>query len=110
MEEDKVESVINIIKNMNIKDKLRLAICMNDSQWLTLDYDKKEMYDKFDTHLRKIDEEYRTTLINFGQSKYFIINFTMAKLMEIEQTDKNKVALYLFNTLSNSIKLSNLQK
>lgn len=50
MEEDKVESVINIIKNMNIKDKLRLAICMNDSQWLTLDYDKKEMYDKFDTH------------------------------------------------------------
>lgn len=40
------------------KDKLRLAICMNDSQWLTLDYDRKEMYNKFDTHLRKIDEEY----------------------------------------------------
>lgn len=94
MEEDKVESVINIIKDMNIKDKLRLAICMNDSQWLTLDYDKKEMYDKFDTHLRKIDEEYRTTLINFGQSKYFI----MAKLMEMEQTDRNKIALYLFNS------------
>ena len=54
MEEDKVESVINIIKNINIKDKLRLAICMNDSQWLTLDYDKKEMYDKFDTHLKKL--------------------------------------------------------
>ena len=42
MEENKVENVINIIKDMNIKDKLRLAICMNDSQWLTLDYDKRE--------------------------------------------------------------------
>ncbi len=99
MEENKVENVINIIKDMNIKDKLRLAICMNDSQWLTLDYDRKEMYNKFDSQLRKIDEEYRTTLINFGQSKYFIINFAMAKLMEMEQTDRNKVALYLFNNI-----------
>ena len=99
MEEDKVKNVINIIKDMNIKDKLRLAICMNDSQWLTLNYNRKEMYNKFDTHLRKIDEEYRTTLINFGQSKYFIINFTMAKLMEMEQTDRNKIALYLFNSM-----------
>ena len=97
MEENKVENVINIIKGMNIKDKLRLAICMNDSQWLTLNYDRKEMYNKFDTHLRKIDKEYRTTLINFGQSKYFIINFTMAKLMEMTKEEQNKVALYLFN-------------
>lgn len=49
--------------------------------------------------IRKIDEEYRTTLINFGQSKYFIINFTMAKLMEMEQADRNKIALYLFNSI-----------
>ena len=70
MEENKVENVINIIKNMNIKDKLRLAICMNDSQWLTLNYDKREMYNKFDTHLRKIDEEYRTTLIFYYKFYY----------------------------------------
>lgn len=99
-QQNKLEYLIDMIKEMDIKDKLRLAICMNDSQWLTLDYDKKEMYNKFDTHLRKIDEEYRATLINFGQSKYFIINFAMAKLMEIEQTDRNKVALYLFNSIS----------
>ena len=48
---------------------------------------------------KNIDEEYRTTLINFGQSKYFTINFAMAKLMEMEQTDRNKVALYLFNNI-----------
>jgi hypothetical protein len=56
------------------------------------------MYEKFDTMLKEIDEEYKTTLINFGQSKYFIINFTMAKIMEMEEIERNKVALYLFNT------------
>ena len=98
-EQSKLEYLIDMIKEMNIKDKLRLAICMNDSQWLTLEYDQKKMYNKFDAYLRKIDDEYRTTLINFGQSKYFIINFAMAKLMEMEQTDRNKVALYLFNNI-----------
>ena len=66
---------------------------------LTLDYDKKEMYNKFDSKLKEIGQEYRTILINFGQSKYFIINLAMSKLMEMEQTDRNKVALYLFNNI-----------
>ena len=99
MSDDKVKKVICIIKDMNIKDKLRLAIFMNDSQWLTLDYNKKEMYNKFDSKLKEIGQEYRTILINFGQSKYFIINFAMSKLMEMEQTNRNKVALYLFNNI-----------
>ena len=99
MNDKKVNYLIDIIKDMDIENKLRLAICMNDSQWLTLEYDQKEMYNKFDAYLRKIDDEYRTTLINFGQSKYFIINFAMAKLMEMEQTNRNKVALYLFNNI-----------
>ena len=100
-EQNKFEYLIYMIKEMNIKDKLRLAICMNDSNWLTLEYDQKEMYNKFDAYLRKIDDEYRTTLINFGSRKYFNINFAMAKLMEMEQADRNKVALYLFNSIEN---------
>ncbi len=47
--------------------------------------------------LKDIDEEYRTTLVNFGLRKYFNINFAMVKLMEMETTEQNKVALYLFN-------------
>ena len=43
--------------------------------------------------------EYRTILINWGQNKYFIINFAMVKFMEMEQTDRNKVTLYLFNNI-----------
>lgn len=85
MEEDKVKNVINIIKDMNIKDKLRLGICLTTSDLADILYNKTEMYEKFDTMLKEVDEEYRTTLINFGQSKYFIINFTTAKIMEMEQ-------------------------
>ena len=99
MEENKVENVINIIKDMSQKDKLRLGICLTTSNWTKILYNKTEMYEKFDTMLKEIDEEYRTTLINFGQSKYFIINFTMAKIIEMEQAQRNKVALFLFNNI-----------
>ncbi len=48
--------------------------------------------------LKEVDEEYRTTLINFA--KYKLVMFTMAKIMEMEQGKRNKVALYLFNTVN----------
>ena len=99
MEENKVENVINIIRDMNIKDKLRLGICLTTSDWANILYNKTEMYEKFDTMLKEVDEEYRTSLIKFGQSKYFNINFAMSKIMEMEQTERNKIALYLFNNI-----------
>ena len=98
MENEKVKYLINMINDMDIKNKLRLAICMSKSEFSGLIYNSKENYEKFDTMLKAIDEEYRTTLINFG--KYKLIMFAMAKLMEMETTDQNKVALYLFNTLN----------
>lgn len=100
MENEKVKYLIDMINNMDIKDKLRLAICMSKNKCYGLMYNTKENYEKFDTMLKKIDEEYRTTLINFGQSKYFNINFAMAKLMEMEATEQNKVAMFLFNLLN----------
>ena len=99
MEQEKVKYLINIINNMDIKDKLRLAICMSQSKWSGLIYNTKENYEKFDSMLKDIDEEYRTTLINFG--KYKIVMFVMAKLIEMETTEQNKVALYLFNNIKN---------
>ena len=100
MENEKVRYLIDMIDDMDIKNKLRLAICMSKSEWSDLIYNTKENYEKFDNMLKSIDEEYRNTLINFGQGKYFNINFAMAKLMEMETTEQNKVALYLFNTLN----------
>ena len=99
MEQEKVKYLINMINDMGIKDKLRLAICMSQSQWSGLIYNTKEYYEKLDSMLKDIDEEYRTTFINFG--KYKIVMFVMAKLIEMETTEQNKVALYLFNNVKN---------
>lgn len=97
MKESKAENVINIIKDMNTKDKLRLGICLTTSDWANILYNKTEMYEKFDTMLKEVDEEYRTTLINFA--KYKLVMFTMAKIMEMEQIQRNKVILFLFNSV-----------
>ena len=102
MKNEKVKYLINMINTMDIKDKLRLAIFRSQSKWSGLIYNTKENYEKFDTMLKDIDEEYRTTLINFA--KYKLVMFAMAKLMEMETTEQNKVALYLFNNIN--IKLS----
>lgn len=93
MEENKVANVINIIKDMDIKDKLRLVICLTTSDWSNILYNRDEMYEKFDTKLKEIDEEYRTTLINFA--KYFNVMFTMAKIMEMEQSEIKQHYIYL---------------
>ena len=97
MEENKIKNVINIIKDMDIKDKLRLGICLTTSDGVNILYNKTKMYEKFDTMLKEVDEEYRTTLINFA--KYKLVMFTMAKIMEMKQTERNKIVLYLFNSI-----------
>lgn len=66
------------------------------SKWSGLIYNTKENYEKFDKMLKEIDEEYRTTLINFA--KYKLVMFTMAKIMEMKQVERNKIVLFLFNT------------
>lgn len=86
-----------MINDMDIKDKLRLAICMSKSKWSGLIYNTKESYKKFDTMLKDIDQKYRTTLINFA--KYKLVMFAMAKLMEMETTKQNQIGLYLVNIL-----------
>ena len=55
------------------------------------------MYEKFDTMLKEVDEEYRTTLINFA--KYKLVMFTMAEIMEMKDVERNKVVLYLINSV-----------
>ena len=57
MENEKVQYLINMINDMDIKDKLRLAICMSQSKWSGLIYNTKENYEKFDGMLKDIDEK-----------------------------------------------------
>ena len=103
MNEEKVNYLIDMIKDMDIENRLRLAICMNDNYSHTnLEYNKKEMYKQFDLLLKEINIEYRTTLVNFAN--YPLIMFAMAKIMEIDSFEQNKVALYLFNSIYSKIK------
>lgn len=97
MENEKIKYLIDIINNMNLKDKLRLAICMSQDKWSGLKYNTKENYEKFDNMLKSIDKDYRTTHINM--TKYFNVMFAKAKLMESPVELQNQVALYLFNNI-----------
>ena len=97
MDNENIQNLINMIDKMDIKDKLRLAICMSQDKWSGLKFNTKENYEKFDTMLKSIDEEYRTTNINMA--KYFNIMFAEAKLMESPLELQNQVALYLFNSI-----------
>ena len=97
MEQEKVKYLIDMINNMDIKDRLRLAICMSQIKWSGFKYNTKEYYEKFDSMLKDIDEEYTTTLINFG--KYKIVMFAMAKIMELAVEQQNQVALYTLNSI-----------
>ena len=98
MENEKVKYLVNIINNMSSKDKLRLGICLSTSNWSNILYNKTEMYEKFDTMLKEVDEEYRTTIINFV--KYKLVMFVMAKIMEMTKEEQNQTAMYLFNRIN----------
>ena len=98
LKNEKVKYLIDMINDMNLTNKLRLAICMSDSSCTNLKYDKPDMYKYFDSLLKENDIEYRTTLVNFA--RYPLIIFAMAKIMEITKEEQNQVALYLFNVLN----------
>ena len=69
-----------------------------DELELMVDTETLEPYrELFGKDAQSIDEEYRTTLINFA--KYKLVMFTMAKIMEMEQIQRNKVILFLFNSV-----------
>lgn len=98
MNDEKVNYVIEMIKDMDLENKLRLAICMCDNYSHTnLEYDKKEMYKYFDNLLKEINIEYRTTTVNFANYPYTI--FVTSKIMEMDSFEQNKIALYLFNSI-----------
>ena len=98
MEQDKVKYLIDMINNMDIKDKLRLAIRMSDSNYTNLKYDKPEMHEIFDNQLKELDEKYKMAIINFNKNP--TVTFAMAKIMEMSKEEQNQVTLYLFNNIS----------
>ena len=91
------EKIINMIKTMSEKDKLRLAICLADSNMSSISYDKKEMLKMADSRLREIDEEYRTTYVNMRKCGSVLL--TIAMITELPLEEPNKVVTYLVNSI-----------
>ena len=95
--DDKVKNVIDIIKNMDLKNKLRLGVCMSSSAYTNLKYNKAHVHSIFDKKLKEIDNEYLISVVNIR--KYPTILFVMAKIMEMNNQEQNQVAMYLYNTI-----------
>ena len=94
---DKVKDVIDIIKNMDLKNKLRLGVCMCSSAYTNLKYNKAHIHSIFDKRLKEIDNEYLTSYVNMR--KYPTILFVMAKIMEMNTAEQNQIAMYLINAI-----------
>ena len=95
--DDKVKNVIDIIKNMDLKNKLRLGVCMSSSAYTNLKYNKAHIHSIFDKRLKEIDNEYLTSYVNMRKNP--IILFVMAKIMEMNSTEQNQIAMYLYNNI-----------
>ena len=94
---NKVKDVIDIIKDMDIKDKLRLGLCISSSAYINLKYNKAHIHSIFDKRLKEIDNEYLTSYVNMR--KYPTILFVVSKIMEMNKTEQNQVAMYLYNNI-----------
>lgn len=87
--------LIDYIKVMNEKDKLKLAIRINETVYTSINYDKNEMFEKFDTRLKDIDEEYRKYKTI---SKHILM--IVARISELSKEEQNQIVLYLFNLIN----------
>ena len=97
MRDEKVNNVISIIKNMDLKNKLRLGLCMSSSYYTNMKYNKAHIHSIFDKRLKQIDNEYLVSYVNMR--KYPTIIFVMAKIMEMNNNQQNQIAMYLFNNI-----------
>lgn len=91
----KEEYIINMIKQMNIKDKLRLGIAMFSSSYINTDYNKKEFFEKMDNRLKQIDKTY---IMSFSEIyNHTLIMFVTSKIMESTKEEQNRIAMFLVN-------------
>lgn len=82
---------------MDLKNKLRLGVCMSSSAYTNLKYNKAHIHSIFDKKLKEIDNEYLASYVNMR--KYPIILFVMAKIMEMNYNEQNQIAMYLYNSI-----------
>ncbi len=71
---------------------------MSSSAYTNLKYNKEHIHSIFDKRLKEIDNEYLTSYVKMR--KYPNILFVMAKIMEMNYTEQNQIAMYLFDNIN----------
>ena len=89
----KIDLIMNTIKGMDIKNKLRLGVCIFSSSYINISYDKAKIFNKIDAKLKEIDKEY--TISFSGIENHPLVLFAASKIMELSKEEQNRVALYL---------------
>lgn len=93
----KIDLIMNTIKGMDIKNKLRLGVCMFSSSYINTSYNKAQIFNKMDAKLKEIDKEY--TISFSGIENHPLVLFATSKIMELSKEEQNRVALYLINCI-----------
>ena len=94
----KINLIMNTIKGMDIKNKLRLGVVIFSSSYINISYDKAKIFNKIDAKLKEIDKEYTISFI--GIENHPLVLFAASKIMELSKEEQNRVALYLVNILN----------
>lgn len=92
-----VNELIKYISDMSIIDKLRLGISVFSSNYINISYNKKEIFEKMDNQLKKLDSSYIMTFSEIYNNK--LIMFITARITEYSKEEQNKVAMYLVNSI-----------
>jgi len=93
----KIDLIMNTIKGMDIKNKLRLGVCMFSSSYINTSYNKAQIFNKMDAKLKEIDKEY--TISFSGIENHPLVLYAASKIMELSKAEQNRVALYLINCI-----------
>lgn len=92
-----VNELIKYIRDMSIIDKLKLRISMFSSSYINTSYNQKELFERMDNQLKKLDSSYIMTFSGIYNNK--LIMFITARIAEYSKENKNKVAMYLVNSM-----------
>ena len=92
-----VNELIKYISDLSIIDKLKLGISVFSSAYINTNYNKKEIFERMNNQLKKLDSSYIMTFSGIYNNK--LIMLLTARITEYSKEEQNKVAMYLVNNV-----------
>ena len=92
-----VNELIKYISDMSIIDKLKLGISVFSNNYINTSYNKKEIFERMDNQLKKLDNSYIMSFYGIYNNK--LIMFLTARVTEYPKEEQNIVAMYLVNSI-----------